>query len=246
MYHTGNITYIHFEQIDSTNTWAKENIDILDLNKLTCITASHQTAGRGRRGKPWVSPKGLNLYMTLFFSVIDSFPFVANIGECAAVVCAQTLERLGFAPQIKWPNDILIEKKKIAGILCETIPLPGALGVIVGIGINVNMPYKLLKEIDQPATSLLHASGHIWSLKEILSESVTLWTQVFSTFCKQGFPALHAYYEKHLAYKGEPFFWKQDSSTLLCRGLTAEGKLLAETLEGKTQVLSSNECSFLL
>src|SRR6185312_12605733 len=119
-----------FDTIDSTNTWTKQNTATLDPDLLTCITATEQTAGRGRFRRRWVSGRGENITATFFFTVAKDSPILANVGQVLSLSCAHVLEQHGFSPQIKWPNDLFISGKKMAGILCETVPLPDLLGIV--------------------------------------------------------------------------------------------------------------------
>src|SRR3989339_1701180 len=109
-----HINYIHFQSIDSTNTWAKNHASTLDPQKITCITAHEQTAGRGRFQKKWISPKGENLYCTFFFTVPIGSSFIPNLGQILSISACKLFTHLGFPAQIKWPNDLLISGKKIA------------------------------------------------------------------------------------------------------------------------------------
>src|SRR5688572_28206812 len=127
------ITHIHLETITSTNTWAKENYLRLDPNHITCITASEQTGGRGQLNRAWISPKDLNLYLTYFFTLEKMAP-IQNLAQLLSLSAAKCLESYHLTPQIKWPNDLLIQNKKIAGVLCEIIDLNHMNGIILGIG----------------------------------------------------------------------------------------------------------------
>lgn len=156
------ISQRHFSEIDSTNTWAKNNAHLLPPGKLTLITADTQTCGKGRLGRQWISPPKQNLYASFCFFIDKGRKDIGNISLLMAVSVSETLESLGFHPQIKWPNDILINGKKAGGILCELAELSGPsdqMCAIAGIGLNINMPLEQLNEIDQPATSLLQEGG---------------------------------------------------------------------------------------
>lgn len=150
---------IHFTNIDSTNTWAKQHINELDPHSLTVITADEQNGGRGQFNRKWVSPPGLNIYATFCYllkaPVKDAGPLSQLLSRAA--VCA--LQELGFSPKLKWPNDILLSGKKVAGVLCELVTEDNGQWVIAGIGLNVNMSKDLLEKIDQPATSLCLEGG---------------------------------------------------------------------------------------
>ena len=153
------VKHIHFPTIDSTNQWVKENLSELDKKDLTIVTADHQSKGRGRFNRPWLSPKGQNLYA--------SFHLYGEYNPLSmAIAITEVLEDNGFKPLIKWPNDILIDNKKVAGILTEKV----GKHIIIGIGLNVNMNRDLLEQIDKPATSLSDVSHQEWSIKKILSQ----------------------------------------------------------------------------
>ena len=157
---------IKLKHIDSTNRYAINNFEKLPDN--TLVTAESQSAGRGRRGKTWLSPSGLNLYATYIVKKA-SFPAgrVLWVGGLATLISLSEV-----APELdiwlKWPNDICCsypegeEFKKIAGLLAETWS-PAASnkieGVVAGIGVNLNMPLEELQAIDQPATSLFAEVG---------------------------------------------------------------------------------------
>lgn len=141
----------HFPVIDSTNTWAKQHIASFDRNALTIITAETQTGGRGRLGRKWVSPPG-NLYVSFCF--FWKGQNILNIPQLMALTIVQELERLGVQAKIKWPNDLLVDGQKIGGILCETIDLKGAKGVIIGVGLNIFLSKKESASIDQPNCTL--------------------------------------------------------------------------------------------
>lgn len=163
------IEYIHFEKIDSTNTWAKKNIHLFPKLHLTVISADEQTAGRGRMNHQWTSPPNQNIYATFCFWVPLGYVYVGNISQLLAVSCAEMLQSLGFSVGLKWPNDLVTpSKKKLAGILCETVIFDNQVCVMAGIGLNVNMPSELLKTIDKPATSLHVESGQTFDSQYLL------------------------------------------------------------------------------
>lgn len=157
------IIHYHFDTIPSTNEWAKANLCRFEKGKLTLVTADGQTAGKGRLGRTWVSPAHLNLYVSFCFFIEEhQDPLVLT--RTLALATAKALEERGIACQLKWPNDLLVNQKKIAGILCELADS----FAIIGLGLNVNMPEKMLQEVGQPATSLLNETGHTWDIVELL------------------------------------------------------------------------------
>jgi BirA family biotin operon repressor/biotin-[acetyl-CoA-carboxylase] ligase len=161
------IKRIHFNKIDSTNTWGKQNAISFERDKVTLITADEQTSGRGRFKRKWESPPGQNIYATFCFFTQKTLAAVGEVSTLAAQAVAKTLEAHGLKPLLKHPNDVMLSGKKVSGILCETTSLD-LLCVIVGIGLNVNMPVEALEKIDQPATSLLAESGFTYDIESLL------------------------------------------------------------------------------
>ncbi|MBJ7448981.1 MAG: biotin--[acetyl-CoA-carboxylase] ligase [Parachlamydiales bacterium] len=167
------IKYIHFESIDSTNNWAKLNLESCPEDCLTVITADYQTAGRGRYSKQWISQEKQNLLATYVFYLDKSTVDIVPLIQILAKATVAYLKTLNINAQIKWPNDVLVEQKKIAGILCETVQMTNKTAIIEGIGLNVNMPQDILSTIDQPATSLFSETDMTHSIdlvKEKLSK----------------------------------------------------------------------------
>ena len=222
------INYIHFQSIDSTNTWAKNNARILDPEQITCITAQEQTGGRGSFQKKWVSPKGVNLYCSFYFSIPANSSYIQNLGQILAISCCKTLETFKFSPHVKWPNDILLDQKKVAGILCETVQRQSSLGIILGIGLNINMTDKNLSEISQPATSLKLLSNQEWDIEKIQQQLNSYFVEDLNTLKSQGFQPFRSFYEDHLAFKGTKIRIQDGSRILtgICQGISPNGNLI--------------------
>lgn len=237
------IYYIHFDTIDSTNAWTKKNATTLDPHQLTCVTALEQTAGRGRLFRKWLSPKGKNIYATLFFCLPRTCPYLINLGQILSLSSIAVLKKKGFPVQIKWPNDILMDGKKVAGILCETVFFEDRIGVVLGIGINVNMSQELLETIDQPATSLAQLSGQTWTLEQILEPILKQFLKDLDTLLIKGFEPFRARYEKLLAYKGETIACHDGLKTIkgICHSINSEGKLNLLLPDGQITILSAGE-----
>ena len=125
---------IHFETIDSTNTYLKENYEKLD--NFTFVSADFQSAGRGRNNRNWKSEKGENLLFSLLIkdkALIDKFSSLSVI-SAFSIIKALNLEHLS----IKWPNDIYYKDSKLCGILLEAVTRNEIECLIIGIGLNVN------------------------------------------------------------------------------------------------------------
>jgi BirA family transcriptional regulator, biotin operon repressor / biotin---[acetyl-CoA-carboxylase] ligase len=167
------ITYYQFTSVDSTNSFAKKHMSDFAKDDFTVISAVEQTQGRGRLANKWFSPPGKNLYVTFaFFTTNDIAPFYYS--QLAALSLQEALSKLAIQSQIKWPNDILVKGKKIAGILTEVQNADEKLFVALGIGLNVNMTEVELENIPKKATSILVETTHnqkIDELKEQIAKS---------------------------------------------------------------------------
>ncbi len=147
-----NINLLTYDSIDSTNTEALKQAR-LGADEGLCIVARQQTAGRGRHGRTWVSEKDAGLYFSIVLRPKIETNYLPLITLMTGVAVHDTLEEFGIDADIKWVNDILVNEKKIAGILAETVESPSGLAVVVGIGINIrstNFP----AEIAETATSI--------------------------------------------------------------------------------------------
>ena len=164
------VTHYNLDSVDSTNNWAKRRAHSFAPDEFAVVTAAEQTAGRGRFERTWYSPREKNLYISYAFFLRAHTAFTYS--QIAALAVYDMLQERMIAAQIKWPNDIVVDKKKIAGILTETLSVHEKTLVIVGIGININVTKSDLAQVNKPATSLLEETQKTWSIEEI-QKSVT-------------------------------------------------------------------------
>lgn len=218
---------IHLEQIDSTQTYAKAHCEKFPKGEITCFSTDEQTAGRGRYQKKWLSPKGVNIYATFYFTLLPHTPNLISLAQLMAHSFAAVLLQKGLDPQIKWPNDILLNKKKVSGVLCETQFHRESVDIFLGIGINVNMDSATAAQIDQPATSLAIETGQEWDRKGLLKALQIQFEKDLNLFKTAGFRPFHAEFEKRLAFKGEKirFFDGTKEWVGICHSLTEDGQL---------------------
>jgi len=235
------IEHLHFSSIDSTNSWAKLHAHEFPLDKILCITADHQTAGRGQFHRKWISPNGVNLYTTFCFALPKDFPFLSNLAQILSISCCRLLIDRGFTPTLKWPNDILLQGQKVAGVLCEIVQEKDFLRACLGIGINVNMEESFLQLIDQPATSLKKVSQKKWSLSDILHSLSTHFLGDLQTLITQGFLAVHPFYEKHITVPDHFIEILQEGRKIqgCYRGISPQGRMIVELPSGQRVEISS-------
>lgn len=194
---------IFLDSIDSTNSYAKKHVDQFPKNTLTCIWAEEQTAGRGRFQRKWISPRGKNIYVTFYFRLPRSATHLSSIGQVLAISLAHVLIGEKLSPQIKWPNDILLSGKKLAGVLCETEFHTAFVDIFLGIGINVNMEPDELSAINQPATSLFAETNHQWDRKILGQKLQETFASDLEKFKKAGFAPFHSLFEELLTDRGK-------------------------------------------
>ncbi len=152
-----NLVYV--PEVDSTQSLARHEAE-LGASEGTIVIAEAQTAGRGRFGRRWVSPAGVNLYFTVVLRPdADRLRRLSIITPLAVVRAVRIVT--GLEAKIKWPNDVLIGDKKLAGILIETVMAGDTVDfALLGIGVNVNLDVATYPEIASIATSLRTELGH--------------------------------------------------------------------------------------
>ena len=228
---------------------ASTNRTLVDLARAgashgTVVVAEFQTAGRGRLGRPWVSPPGLNLYVSILLTAAHASRAITWIPLLAAVAVVRAIKTMtGFSLKVKWPNDVLVPGngggRKLAGILVEAIGhgQAGAKAVVVGIGINVNMPAEAFPEdLRASATSLLIEAGHPFERAPLLAALLGDWERLYDRLCDQGADGIAADYAAVCATLG-----KQVRVELvgggrmdgIAEGLAPDGALRLRTGEGK-------------
>jgi BirA family transcriptional regulator, biotin operon repressor / biotin---[acetyl-CoA-carboxylase] ligase len=185
----GNIfgkRFFHFFKIDSTNRVAME-LGYAGEPEGTLVLAEEQTAGRGRAGRSWHSERGTGLYFTLLLRprlAPAQAPLLTMLAGLSAHAAIQGLT--GLTPEIKWPNDLLLNGKKVGGILTEMHAEPSVVRfVIVGIGINVNQE-KFPPELASIATSLRKESGKMNYRLELLVRLLTQFETDYNRFLREG------------------------------------------------------------
>lgn len=191
---------IHLEEVNSTNLFAKENVE--NLADKTIIHADKQTSGRGRLSREWVDFGEGNVFMTFVLKPSDTFNEIySNLTQYLSVVLSKVLEEYGVEPQIKWPNDVFVSNRKIAGILCETV-MQGTQfkGLALGIGINLTAEEKDFETIDKPVTSLNIAIGRVVDKNEFIRKLSDKFFANYDKFLEKGFEYIKNDYLKRASF----------------------------------------------
>ena len=193
---------ICFDKIDSTNTYAKLNID--DLEDMSVISADFQSAGRGRFTRSWVDLGSENIYMTIILKPEELLQVHSNLTQYLSVCLCKMIEEQGLKPKIKWPNDVLLNGKKVCGILAESIIKGGKLkGIVLGIGVNLNASAENLDKIDRPATSVNLELGKNINKKEFMENLLEKFFANYDEFLSKGFKYIIDDYEKRASFMNQ-------------------------------------------
>lgn len=229
---------IYLENIDSTNLWAKNNIETLDDK--TVVFAEAQTQGRGRLQRTWVDLGKGNLFMSLVLKPGENFDeCYANLTQYMSVTLCRVLEEYNIKPEIKWPNDVLINGKKIAGILSEASVRGSKFrGLVLGVGVNLNADEKDFVKIDKKVTSLNLELGKTINMTEFKNKLVSEFFANYEEFLAKGFEFIKKDYLQRANFLDKELCVSLINETKkgVAKGVTDKGEL----------VLANGENEFIL
>jgi BirA family transcriptional regulator, biotin operon repressor / biotin---[acetyl-CoA-carboxylase] ligase len=176
----------------------------------TVVVAESQTAGRGRQGRSWFSPEGMNVYASVLIRpgslTIPLADWLGWIPLTTAIAAAESIQQLtGLPPSLKWPNDLLIDHRKVGGILCESGTDPEKHPfVVIGLGLNVNTPLSLFPpELTGIATSLLEETHRPVDRSRLLAQFLLDLEQALDELASEGPRRLHHAYTTRCATLGK-------------------------------------------
>ena len=221
--------------IPSTNLRASQKSQEADCHGHLYV-AEQQTDGRGRRGRQWESPFGRNLYFSLVWRFDNGAAALEGLSLLVGLSIVKALRALGASDVLlKWPNDLLWEDRKLAGILLEmTGDASGECQVVIGVGINVSMPIDFAAVIDQPWVDLQTVTGRKISRNQLQAAVLNELVPALELFAQQGFaPLVDEWHQCH-AYQDMPvnLLVGQNHLEGVCRGVDSSGALLLKTAEG--------------
>lgn len=238
---------IYLESIDSTNNEAKK-LAAEGEKEGTVVISEEQTMGRGRLGRNWVSPQYKGIWMSIILRPeVDPIHMakVTQIG--AAAVCRATLE-MGIKTLIKWPNDIVLNGKKLCGILTEmSAELNRVNYAVIGIGINVNTEEEDFKdEVRKVATSIKIEQGYDTKRKELIANVLNNFEELYEEFLDNGnIESSIKICKENSALIGKEIKVIEKGSSVKAKALdlTNEGRLIVEFENGKIEEIISGEVS---
>lgn len=168
---------IELDEVDSTNKYLKENYNEFDNG--TVVSARYQSAGKGRLDRSFVADKDENITLSILLKDEYSYFNFERLSILAGVSLCKTLEKFDFKPSIKWPNDVIIDNKKVAGILLESVSVEKIASLVVGVGLNVNQ--VIFSDLPN-ATSLKAVSHKTYDLSTIKSAFLKEFFKEYSAF----------------------------------------------------------------
>ncbi|SHF57731.1 BirA family transcriptional regulator, biotin operon repressor / biotin-[acetyl-CoA-carboxylase] ligase [Modicisalibacter ilicicola DSM 19980] len=195
------------ESLDSTNLFLRERFSQGAGHAEVCLAES-QSAGRGRRGRQWLSGWGQGLTLSLGWRFEGGAAALEGLSLAIGVVMAQVLERHGLEIRLKWPNDVLMltaegEKRKLAGILLElTGDAEGPCEVVAGIGLNIVLPASLNGHLDQPAAAVTDQAPGV-SRNGLAAELIGGVLELMADFEQTGFVVWQEAWNRRNAYSGQ-------------------------------------------
>jgi BirA family biotin operon repressor/biotin-[acetyl-CoA-carboxylase] ligase len=233
---------LRFDSLPSTNLEVARRAQEGAAEGL-CIVAAEQTAGRGRLGREWLSPRGAGIYCsTLLRPQFEQklWPLITLMS--AVVVNEALLEACGLETDIKWPNDILYEEKKLCGILAEIVETPGGRAVVVGIGINLtNDSFPI--QLATVATSVAAATGRDPVLDQVLDRLQQSFARWYRKLSQQQSDIILAWSQRSSYANGKRVRITDNGTQVegTTRGLDLEGGLRLETETGEIKIIRAGD-----
>ncbi len=230
----GSASVEHYDSIDSTNTELVRRVACGRAGIGDVVAAGVQTAGRGRHGNSFYSPDGGIYFSFAAKNTEGALPTVA-----AGVAVADTLERFGYDPEIKWVNDVLIGGKKVCGILAEAVS--GTCLCVIGIGINL-IESSLPEELSETAAALGRFCTQIPSREELVGNIVSR----FFDLADEDTETVIDRYRRYLRFLGTDITVKNTGEICRAVDVTERGELTVRRSDGSLCTLNSGEISILI
>ncbi len=214
----------------------------------TCLAAEWQSAGRGRRGRPWVSGLGASLTFSLLWRFERGAGALAGLSLAIGAAVARALQAGGVAHvQVKWPNDVVCAFRKLAGILVESSgEMQGPSLAVIGVGVNYRLGERVLARIDQPVTDVAHCAPQPPSRSALLASLLVHLERALDEFERDGFAGVREAWRALHAYQGRPVRVMPprdapfDAQVV---DVAEDGALIVATDDGRRVALASAEIS---
>ena len=191
------------DEVDSTSSTLMQRA-ALDAPSGTCLVAEWQNAGRGRRGRTWISSVGGSLTFSLLWRFERGAGHLGGLSLAAGAAVARALADCGVArAQVKWPNDVVVDFRKLAGILVETSgEMQGPSVAVVGVGANYRLSERVLERIDQPVIDVAGCASPVPSRSALLGRLLARLAEGLDDFEANGFAGCRDAWRSMHAYQG--------------------------------------------
>lgn len=235
-----------YESIDSTNNAAKKAAE-QGSSHGALFLAEQQISGKGRRGRNWISPSGTGIWLTILLRPKLEPSYASMLTLVAALSMSRAIEKeTGLFAQIKWPNDIVVNGKKVCGILTEmSAEMEWIHYIVIGLGTNVNIE-EFPKEIQDTATSLKIESGQQVKRVPVICTFLSNFEKDYENFMEnQNLSGLMEQYNKRLVNcgRGVRILDPAGEYTGIAEGIDKQGALIVEKEKGETVRITSGEVS---
>jgi BirA family transcriptional regulator, biotin operon repressor / biotin---[acetyl-CoA-carboxylase] ligase len=218
-----------------------------DTSRLHCFLTEYQTIGRGRFGRKWFSPFASNLYLSCCWSVKKNLHSLQGLSLVISLAIIEAIKKFtGLTLSIKWPNDILWKNKKLGGILIEIDSASyNHIRVIIGVGLNVNMPANATAVIDRPFASLNQLMHQDLNRNVLAGYVIQSMREYLSLFSEKGFACFLPLWAQYDALFGKEITLQigTEKKTGRMRGINAQGLLLLEQNNGNISAYLAGETS---
>lgn len=239
-----NFTEVH-SLIDSTNSYLMRRLPNNVAHGQVCLS-EYQSAGKGRRGKEWISPFGSHLYMSMYWKLDQGMSAAMGVSLVIGLAVSDTLRNdYQLDVQLKWPNDIYLNGRKLAGILVELDgQSSGSANCVIGLGLNIDMPEQIADKIDQPWIDLQQALGYPVDRNKLAAQLIAKISQRLVQHNRYGLaPMLHDWQRQdYFMNKPVKLLTGSRETRGICRGINTSGALLLE-IDGKQQPIYGGEVS---
>lgn len=232
---------IILQEVGSTNDFLF-SLDMPEKSKAIVCMAEEQTAGKGTKGRKWQSELGASLIYSIAYSFNEDVKNLSALSLAIGVIAQQSLDDCGFAGvEVKWPNDLQHQFKKLGGILVEVKKIKNNFHLVCGIGINIRSTLDA-RAIGQAFTSLDQLSHQQISRNSIAAKLTEGLLNLFSLYPQNGFKSWQKQWQSVHAYQNKKIRIKQASRELsgIARGVDEEGALLLETDTGLQKIISAD------
>lgn len=237
--HTVNLNYLHSCQ--STNMVCMQM-----AQHGSVVVAERQTAGRGRRGRTWESPASNNIYCSIGLNKTIDAEYIGMISLLVGVGITQVLQQQGYADlSLKWPNDILLQQKKLGGILIESrVNALNEFYLVIGFGLNIHLQESVISQLDRPAIGLNQVSGITVNRQQLLAQLIVAIYGSVNAFQLEGIPDLIQRFSSLDSYFGKQvlIISGDESISGVYLGLEETGHIQVRTDRG-VQIFSAAEIS---